>query len=620
MKHLLKTHLSQLLTLPIYVILFFVFFIVASQPAFAITGEVLDQNGKSFSGATVTETYGSTTVTQTTTASGYSFDDCIDPAITIPEGESEPITVTLTVPSGYYATTATSVSGTDTEIAPAMPGPGCAQQFTKFSGCPIGEVECDPVHHNASSDPTSFNFGITSVPPDCTTTPINCSACTAPANTCSNGNGTQTCTLSQPQTCSDVATTQSCTLNNCTGGDICTNQACVQPTYTISGNVFVDSNKDGIQDGTPTESNYPATAPITSPNGGTLTTPSGTGSYRINGLTAGTYTVTYGGPPTGYYMTSPLTGPPISFKVTVGTAGCSVNGAPGATCTAGNITNLSFGISNTNPWFQSTCGDIRNDNGISDNLPTGQYGLITATGCSSPGIAFTGNLNASFGSGNSSTSNQVVGGATNPELSAVHMPLETSYTMLSAKATTAGITPVDLSKYCQTPTTLTNCNLEPLSHGIYLANGNLTIANASYTFATGQNYVILVSGNLTLNGTISIPVGSTVLFSTGGSITVNPIVGAPTSTTTTSDLDGWYVAGTSFILPTAGNCTDLRLNIAGSMVVNALGTGGTFQNNRDLCGSDTADPTVSFIQRLDMILNAPQFIEAQQTISQEVAP
>src|SRR5258708_17218959 len=113
-------------------------------------------------------------------------------------------------------------------------------------------------------------------------------------------------------------------------------------------------------------------------------------------------------------MTSPLGSPP-TFSVTVG-PGCSVVTAPGAVCTAGNIINLKFGITNTHPWFQSTCGDIRNDNGITDLLPNSMLANITDATCSTPGISFTGDTDANYGQGQDSSTNQQVGGTAYPEV------------------------------------------------------------------------------------------------------------------------------------------------------------------------------------------------------------
>ena len=101
------------------------------------------------------------------------------------------------------------------------------------------------------------------------------------------------------------------------------------PLYTISGNVFVDNNKNGIIDSG--ETDYASAFTITiSPNAGTIAT-NANGTYTISNLPAGTYTVSYPNLPASYQMTSPLNGPPASYVVTVGPA-CTTNGAPGATC------------------------------------------------------------------------------------------------------------------------------------------------------------------------------------------------------------------------------------------------------------------------------------------------
>ncbi|HSX08651.1 MAG TPA: hypothetical protein VLF93_00680 [Candidatus Saccharimonadales bacterium] len=389
------------------------------------------------------------------------------------------------------------------------------------------------------------------------------------------------------------------------------------PTFSISGNVFADANKNGLIDGG--ESDYAAAPSISSnPNSGTITK-NANGTYSVSGISAGTYTISYSGPPSGYLMTYPLSNPPPSFQVTVGSSGCSVNGALGASCTAGNITNLNFGITNLHPWFQSNCGDIRDDNGIVDTIPSSQYLIKTVSPCTSAGVAFTGNINVNLDSGQVSSSNQIVGGATYPEVyPSSYSPVSTSYPILLLKASNANLAPIDITGN-PVNCNLGNCTLPSnIPHGIYIANNSLTL-NA-WTVPANQNYVFLINGNLTLNGPITVPVGSTVLFSTKGNITVASTVGTATLSSSTPNLSGWYIAGGSFVLPTAGNCTDLRLNIAGSVVVNALGTGGTLQNSRDLCGSDPSDPTITFIQRLDFLLHAPEFLGQQKVLTRETNP
>lgn len=382
--------------------------------------------------------------------------------------------------------------------------------------------------------------------------------------------------------------------------------------YTINGDVFIDTNKNGTQD--PGEQNYEGGSTITSSAGTIINNPDG--SYSITGLLAGTYQVSYISPiPTGFVLVNPIDGFPPSYDVTVGPS-CTTNNSPGAVCTTGDINNLSFGITDFFPWFQSSCNDVRDDAGIDNLEPINQYLISTNASCANPGTAFTGDVDPVYGQGSASSTEQVVGGSQYSELynNSGSSPLQTSYTELLAKAQNAGITPTDLSTVCN----LSNCTLPAnLTHGIYIANGDVTLQG--YTFPTNQNFVILINGNLTVDGDVSIPVGSTATFSAKGNITIASNVGKADNDPT-SCLDGWYIAGQSFYVNSGGVCNDTRLNIAGSVVVNALGAGGTFQNNRDLCGDDHADPTVSFVQRLDMVLNAPQFIQSQQTISQEVVP
>ena len=347
---------------------FIVFFIVASQQlAFAITGQVLDQNGNSFAGATVTETYGSTTVNQVTTASGYSF---ADPCSFAMDGQpgGVALTLTLTVPSGYFATTATSGNSTSYRGEFLQPGTGCGQTM-------VGGVW---KHYLTLSDPATINFGIsnavpTATPPppptptpplptptptpppvpDCTTTPINCSVCAAPANTCSNGNGTQTCTLSQTQTCSNVVVSQSCTLNNCNAGSVCTNQACVVSNNTISGTVYNDANKDGTLDNG--ETGYQGiTVSVTNGSGTQTTTTPANGTYSFSvSPTAGNSTVTISGIPANWYNTT-TTSQTVASNV--------------------NTTGLNFGIAQDNTVSGTVYNDTNQD-GILDNGEIGYPGI-----------------------------------------------------------------------------------------------------------------------------------------------------------------------------------------------------------------------------------------------------
>lgn len=97
--------------------------------------------------------------------------------------------------------------------------------------------------------------------------------------------------------------------------------------YTVTGNVFVDANKNGLRDSG--EQNYPG-VPSVSASRGTVITGSG-GYYQIRDLSAGPVTVSFTSLPSDYFMTNPRNGPPPSFQVIVG-PGCSTNNAIGARC------------------------------------------------------------------------------------------------------------------------------------------------------------------------------------------------------------------------------------------------------------------------------------------------
>ena len=399
------------------------------------------------------------------------------------------------------------------------------------------------------------------------------------------------------------------------------------PTYTISGNVFVDADKNRLKNGG--ETNYTGAITISSTEG-TVSAPSGTGVYTVDGLIEGTYTISYTDLPSGYQLTYPLNGPPPSFTVTVG-ASCSVGGSNSATCGGGSISNLNFGITNSNPWIQSTCTDIRFDTGFDDPIPItadpvlcgGPNASINASisvVCTTPGIIMSGDSSYSFGQGQASSTNWVVGGTTYPEVFAPTRGggFATSYAYVLSVIKQAGLTPTDLSTVC----TLSNCTLPAgFSHGLYKANSDLYL-NA-FTFLASSNYVILVNGNLYIRGKILVPNGSTATFIVSGNIYVDQTVGEAVISSTTPDIEGFYSTDKSFIIQGTNDCmvgADLRLNVAGTIVVNAGLTGGSFQNLRDLCGGNLSCPVFSISERPDFILNAPEVIKRQNAIYQEVAP
>lgn len=404
---------------------------------------------------------------------------------------------------------------------------------------------------------------------------------------------------------------------------------------SISGTVFKDTNNNRVKDAFEAPSTDPYTISV-SPSAGTQVVKSGP-NYIVTGigntsLASGTYTVRiqdFG----SSQLTEPASG--NSFAVQAGrnqgqsTVICSTGGSANAQCVGdGSISNLHFGLSSQNPWIQSIGLDIRKDSGFQQEIPQnatcGAFASLPGEG-GSPGIIYSGESSTSFGNGQASSTNWIVGGPTYPSSYTPTRPnlIRTSYNYLRSVAQSAAITPVDISAYCGGGG-ISNCALLPsLPNGLYIANGNLNLTGATYTFPANKNFVILVNGDLSIRHRILVPGGSTATFSSAGNITVDRSVGQSSASSTASDIEGFYSTDKNFIVDGIGSCgggADLRLNIAGAVVVNAGFSGGTFQNNRNLCEGNAQCPAFAVKERLDFVLNAPEFIKHPSYIWQESAP
>lgn len=255
------------------------------------------------------------------------------------------------------------------------------------------------------------------------------------------------------------------------------------------------------------------------------------------------------------------------------------------------------------------------------------YGSAPGAQSDTPGVIFTGDVSANFNQdqgGNISPTDWLVGGLTYPEVYATNSNTsETSYQYLTDKAKKAGITPINLSTL-STCGTLTNCTLPSnLADGIYLANGDVGL-NA-YTFPTNRNYVFLINGNLTILGNIVVPNGSTAFFTSSNDIIVDKNVGTSTNLFPLpgGQVQGIFSADHDFTIDGINNCTtgkDKMLNVEGSIITNAAGNGGKFNQERDLCGDNPKYPTLTVRLRLDMLLNLPQFLMKTSTTLREDAP
>lgn len=380
--------------------------------------------------------------------------------------------------------------------------------------------------------------------------------------------------------------------------------------YSISGKMFSDANENGKSGG---DSNYTGTFSVSSTTG-TVTYPAPSGSYLINNLPAGSDTVTFSGLSPGYRFTYPNT-PGNSLIVNAG-AGCSYPGTSEASCSLGNVINLNSGVTNTvSAWIQTIGADLRWDSGFNNPLPSSNtYASIPGTG-GMPGVIYSGCSTPIFGSGQASQNlfNWQVGGTGDKcdLFTTTHSLVPTSYRFLLETAQGSGITPINITALDSS-----------LIHGIYKVEGDFNLSGSSYTFGPG-NFIILVNGNLNINQKIRVPVGSTAIFSVKGNITVNSAIGENSPASAVSDLEGLYSADNNFIVDGQKNCAigpDLRLNIAGSAVANAGRFGGTFVNNRTLCAGNASNPTVSFVERPDFMLNYPSMTQQMPRYYQDVAP
>jgi len=361
------------------------------------------------------------------------------------------------------------------------------------------------------------------------------------------------------------------------------------------------------------------------------------GSYLITGLISQTYTVQYpaNSLPAGYVLNHPVNGPPASFSAPVGSGCTPASPTPGGTCSNGSLQSLDFAIKGGQPWWQAYGLDVRFDNGLNNPIPpspnaacSGAYGMLPASSTTN-GIVFNGDSPADFWRGTAAADpyNWVVGGLNYPDTFApTSGNVKTSYAYLQSVISQSSIPTTNLASVC----TLSNCTLPgTLANGVYVASGNVTLNN--YTAGANRDIVLLINGNLTINGTLRVPTTSTVFYSASGNITVNPTIGTvtaacPAPATGSGDIEGFFSADGSFTAASSANCSaatpvsDRQLNIQGAVVVNASGNGGSLTNSRTLCASNITYPTFTIKERPDFILNAPEILKIPSYIWQEVAP
>jgi hypothetical protein len=419
----------------------------------------------------------------------------------------------------------------------------------------------------------------------------------------------------------------------------------ISPYYRVTGGVFVDTNKNGKKDAG--ESYYTGGAiTVTSSNGGTVSYPA-SGLYQVTNLPYGPQTITYTSSiPNGYVVTIPKGGAGSpSFTVQVGKT-CAASpvapaGGDGACNAAGNMYDINFGISNSTPWIQGVGLDMRFDTGLTNQVPSlsNSCGAIytmmpsNAADTTTQGGVYIGSssVNNAFGVRSTPSSKGWVMDTLFPETykPVVSGTIRTSYAYVLGAVTRAGLTQTDINTdpNCSDPSI--SCGPANLPSGVYTHTGDVILS--SLTLPANRNIILLIKGNLSITGNITVPTTSTLTVAVGdnnagtaGNITVATSLGsAPACTAVAGQLQGFFTADKSMIISGTNDCTvgtDKMLTIEGAVVVNASLTSGAFTTNRDLCANDTNYPIVVIRERPDFILHPPDVTKQQNYLFREAAP
>ena len=124
--------------------------------------------------------------------------------------------------------------------------------------------------------------------------------------------------------------------------------------------------------------------------------------------------------------------------------------------------------------------------------------------------------------------------------------------------------------------------MEPVS-------GAATVAN-QWVVLSGEQYVIMVDGDLDINANITVANGGFLAFVVNGNVSVDPAV---------TDVQGLYVIDGVFASGTTG-AEDVALTTEGSIVA-----WGGVSLSRDLGSDNTLYPGEKFVYRPDLIVNMP---------------
>lgn len=417
----------------------------------------------------------------------------------------------------------------------------------------------------------------------------------------------------------------------------------ITPVYSVSGGVFIDTNGNDIKDGdaepywntTPQEFTiveYPSgDAPnitLLNPN----TVRNNPGTFNFSYMLERTFRLYFNWQAEifQFYDISPAVTAPLSVSnrpyFSLDFSQLPGNGAVSPRFNANNpnrqqssITNLNFALREItqDPWMHTFGGDIRIDDGFTNEMPSGRN--------------FSGNIGTQVKHGivfnrvGSTGINVSPGAFSNPENWYVrdsgleNATIKTSYLNLRKSIIDSGNGNKIIRNDCA------SCNIDRFDHSketiINDFNGDvvLTSDSGTYTVTTAdKNYIFLVPGNLTINTNIDVPEGSTIIFAAGGDITINGRV---------TNLQGIYVATNNFTFasqvtnPVTGEPRDVPITIEGSIIFN-----GSLNRRRRLTPRESREPqpggtsTINIRYRPDFVLNLPSVIRTAVSKRIEVAP
>lgn len=282
--------------------------------------------------------------------------------------------------------------------------------------------------------------------------------------------------------------------------------------------------------------------------------------------------------------------------------GADINLPP--TCVASS----SVTVSQPNPWWQSSDGDVVAQGSISSNVVSGQYLLENSGG--QPGIAvYQGSLSNSPGNlsvTNWRTNTNYQGPVYNYAYFDEIKPDAVDPEILFSTASNGDFA----------------SSSKPALGGYYWyrSDGSLAI-NGDVLIPAGRKVILLVNqGSLYINGKIQLADLDTSFFmvivgqDSGGGQGNIVVDSAITEVAPTPAIEGLYLADGIFYTTTTGG-TDTQLIVRGSVVAQ-----GGFSLGRSLGGGNSTDPAEMFTYSPEVVLNYPAALTPKRVIWREVAP